>query len=201
MENKVEGITPMSELISPDEDVQKLGAQIKARRVELGLSLRDLSATTNLSATFLSNLERGIANPTLDSLRKVSNSLNTPILYMATNIRETSPVVRHNERRRINLSKGHIRYEILTPTLNKKMVLFEAKVTAADGNIVVGPLAEPTEECLVVLSGRINICLSGQSYELDAGDSVYFEGRNLEGINVIGDEEATYISAITPPVF
>lgn len=191
----------MSELISPDEDVQRLGVQIKERRVELGLSLRDLSATTNLSATFLSNLERGIANPTLDSLRKVSNALNTPILYMATNIRETSPVVRHNERRRINLSKGSIRYEILTPTLNRKMVLFQAKVTAEDGNIVVGPLAEPTEECLVVLSGRISICLSGQTYELDSGDSIYFEGRNLECINVIGDGEATYISAITPPVF
>jgi mannose-6-phosphate isomerase-like protein (cupin superfamily) len=120
---------------------------------------------------------------------------------MATNTREATPVVRHDQRRRINLSNGHIRYEILTPTLNKKMVLFEAKVTAEDGNIVVGPLAEPTEECLVVLSGRMSICLSGQTYELDAGDSVYFEGRNLECINVIGDGEATYISAITPPVF
>jgi hypothetical protein len=47
----------------------------------------------------------------------------------------------------------------------------------------------------------MSICLSGQTYELDAGDSVYFEGRNLECINVIGDGEATYISAITPPVF
>jgi len=65
----------------------------------------------------------------------------------------------------------------------------------------VGPLAEPTEECLVVLSGRINIVLSGVLYELECGDSVYFEGRNLESITVPGEGEATYISAITPPVF
>jgi transcriptional regulator with XRE-family HTH domain len=201
MENNGKETSPMSDLTSPDDDVQKLGAQIKARRVELGLSLRDLSATTNLSATFLSNLERGIANPTLDSLRKVSNALNTPILYMASNLRDGSPVVRHDQRRRINLSHGHIRYEILTPTLNKKMVLFEAKVTAEDGNIVVGPLVEPTEECLVVLTGRISVSLAGQTYELEPGDSIYFEGRNLESIMVIGDGEATYISAITPPVF
>ena len=201
MENNGKETSPMSELTSPDEDVQRLGAQIKARRMELGLSLRDLSATTNLSATFLSNLERGIANPTLDSLRKVSNALNTPILYMASNLRDASPVVRHDQRRRINLSHGHIRYEILTPTLNKKMVLFEAKVTAEDGNIVVGPLVEPTEECLVVLTGRISVCLAGQTSELEPGDSIYFEGRNLESIKVIGDGEATYISAITPPVF
>ena len=191
----------MSDSTLPDDEVLRLGMHIKSKRAELGLSLRDLAATTGLSATFLSNLERGIANPTLDSLRKVSNALNTPILYMANTYREATPVVRKNERRHLNLSNGHVRYEILTPTLNKKMVLFQGRVTEEDGNIVVGPLTEPTEECLVMLTGRINICISGQTYELEVGDSIYFEGRNLEGINVVGAEEATYISAITPPVF
>ena len=191
----------MSDTTLPDDEVQRLGAHIKAKRAELGLSLRDLAATTGLSATFLSNLERGIANPTLDSLRKVSNALNTPILYMANPVREGSPIVRKDQRRSLNLSNGRIRYEILTPTLNKKMVLFQARVTKNDGNIVVGPLAEPTEECLVMLSGQISICLAGQAFDLEAGDSIYFEGRSLESIYVIGDEEATYISAITPPVF
>ena len=73
----------MSDPSLPDDEVLRLGVHIKSKRTELGLSLRDLAATTGLSATFLSNLERGIANPTLDSLRKVSNALNTPILYMA----------------------------------------------------------------------------------------------------------------------
>ena len=191
----------MPEQIEPDDEVLKLGAHIKARRIELNLSLRDLAAATGLSATFLSKLERGQANPTLDTLRKVSTALKTSILYMATSVREARPVVRSHQRRHLNLSQGHIRYEILTPTLNRKMVLFQARVTAEDGNVVVGPLAEPTEECLVVLSGRIDIVLSGVTYELECGDSVYFEGRNLESITVPGEGEATYISAITPPVF
>jgi transcriptional regulator with XRE-family HTH domain len=191
----------MSEPSQPDEDVQRLGAYIKARRLELELSLRDLAATTGLSATFLSNLERGVANPTLDSLRKVSNALTIPLLFMANVPQETSPVVRYNERRHLNLLNGQIRYEILTPKLTKKMVLFEACIMAEDGNIVVGPLAEPTEECLVMLSGRINIRLNDQNYELEAGDSIYFDGGSLESIIALGDTEARYISAITPPVF
>ena len=69
---------------APDEEVVRIGSHIKARRTELNLSLRDLSASTGLSATFLSNLERGIANPTLDSLRKVSTALGTSLLFMAT---------------------------------------------------------------------------------------------------------------------
>ena len=187
--------------MAPDDEVQKLGVYIKTRRVELGLSLRDLSLTTNLSATFLSSLERGNANPTLDSLRKISTALNTPILYMANNSREATPVVRRNQRKQLNLSNGHLRYEILTPTLNKKMAVIQASITPDDGNIVVGPLAEPTEECLVMLSGRINIVVSGQSYDLEEGDSIYFEGKNLESLIALGETEATYISAITPPAF
>jgi len=185
----------------PDDEVLRIGTHIKARRTELNLSLRDLSASTGLSATFLSNLERGMANPTLDSLRKVSTALGTSLLFMATNTSESSPVVRSHERRRLNLSNGHIQYEILTPTLNRKMVLFQGRVTAEDGNIVVAPLAEPTEECLVLLTGKINIVISGQMYQLEAGDSIYFEGRNLTSLTVTGAGEATYISAITPPVF
>ena len=105
--------------ISLDDEAALLGIRIKARRAELNLSLRDLAVTTGLSATFLSNVERGIANPTLDSLRKISNALNTPILHMANNMRESTPVVSHDQRRSSNLSVGQIRSEILTPTLNK----------------------------------------------------------------------------------
>ena len=186
---------------APDEEVVRIGSHIKARRTELNLSLRDLSASTGLSATFLSNLERGIANPTLDSLRKVSTALGTSLLFMATATSESSPVVRRHERRRLNLSNGHIQYEILTPTLNRKMVLFQGRVTAEDGNIVVAPLAEPTEECLVLLTGKINVVISGQMYQLEAGDSLYFEGRTLSSLTVSGEGEATYLPAITPPVF
>ena len=191
----------MTDTPLPDDDILRLGSYIKTRRTELNLSLRDLAATTGLSATFLSNLERGVANPTLESLRKVTTALNSPILFMANTPREATPIVRRHQRRQLNFSNGHVHYEILTPTLTRKMVVFQARITAEDGNIVVGPLAEPTEECLVMLSGQITIVLSGQTYDLQEGDSVYFEGRNLESISVPGDGEAVYLSIITPPVF
>ncbi len=191
----------MAETMTGNEDVQRLGAYIKARRTELSLSLRDLAEATGLSATFLSSLERGLANPTLESLRKVSNALSTSLLHMTENEPEQSPVVRHDQRRHISFPPGHVRLEILTPSLTRKMVLFQVRATVEDGNLVVQPLSEPTEECLVVLSGQISIRVAGQVSQMEAGDSVYFQGRDLESIHVIGEGEASYISAITPPVF
>jgi transcriptional regulator with XRE-family HTH domain len=184
-----------------DDDNRRLGLEIKARRTALGMSLRDLATQTGLSPTFISSLERGIGNPTLDSLRKVSNALNMPIFRLIGGAADRSPIVRHDERKHLTLPPGHVRFEIMTPTLTRKMVAFQVRATANEGDLVVQPLVEPTEELLVVLSGRLRLELAGQVYMLEAGDSAYFEGRDLESIRVVGDGEACYISAITPPVF
>ena len=177
------------------------GPRLKARRKELKMSLRDLAAKTGLSATFLSTLERGIGNPTLESLRKVSNALGIPLLYLSGNSTEKNLIVRHDQRRRLVFPPRRLEYEILTPSLTRKMVVIQIRATAEDGNLVSGPLSHPTEECIVVLSGRIGLWIAGGAYELEAGDSIYFEGQELESIQVLGDQEAVYISIITPPVF
>ena len=53
------------------------------------------------------------------------------------------------------IAHGHISIEILVPDLLHKMVLFQVRATAADGNLVGPPLMVPTEECLVVVEGML----------------------------------------------
>jgi transcriptional regulator with XRE-family HTH domain len=54
-----------------------LGVLIRARRSERELRLADLSAATGLSMSFLSQLERGLTNPSLNSLIAIANALDT----------------------------------------------------------------------------------------------------------------------------
>ena len=63
-----------------------IGQRLKKRRTELNLSLRDLASTTQLTAAFLSQVERGISNPSLNSLRRISTSLNVPMLYFMAEV-------------------------------------------------------------------------------------------------------------------
>jgi hypothetical protein len=134
-------------------------------------------------------------------LRKVANALNAPIFRLMGGAPERTPIVRHDQRLHITLPSGNVRFEVMSPTLTRKMVVFQVRATAQQGNLVVQPLSEPTEECLVVLSGKLRLTLAGQTYDLEPGDSAYFEGRDLESMYVISPGEASYISAITPPVF
>ena len=177
----------------------RFGERIRERRTELNLSLRDLAAMTDLSATFLSLLERAQANPTLASARRIANALKVPLHRLLVDSVENSLVITKAQRRQMVFPDSQVRYEILTPQLTRKMVLFQVSLPPEAGNIMQQPLAEPTEECIVVLAGRVQIQLAGQIYELTAGDSIYFENLYLESICAVGDGLAEYISAVARP--
>lgn len=180
---------------------EALGQQIRARRLQLRMGQREVARATGLSATFISNLERGQANPTLDTLRRVADALNTPLFRLLADSADTNPVVRRQQRKHMRFPIGRLDIEVLTPDLLHKMVVFQVRASAADGNLVVGPLLTPTEECFVILQGSIAMTVAGQVHELHCSDSIYIEGRSLQGIRVISEEEAVYIVAMTPPAF
>lgn len=180
---------------------ESLGAHIRARRAEINLGVRDLARATGLSATFISKLEHGRANPTLDTLRVIANALNTPLFRLLAGADEHDPVVRLRQRRRTTITPGRISIELMAPDLHHKMVLFQVHATAADGNLVGPPLMVATEECLIVMQGSIAVTVNGQDHELQTGDSIYVEGRSLEAIRVTSADEASFISAMTPPAF
>lgn len=182
----------------PDQQAEtyKLGQRIKIRRQAMNLSLRDLAEVTGLSPTFVSSLERGNGNPTLDSLRKLANALELPMSRLLDESVERELVVRRDQRMRLSFASEQVFFELLTPRMSGQMLLFEVQAAAENGNLVGQPMPEAVEECMVVLAGAIQVCLAGQIYRLEAGDSIYFESRDLESICVASESEAQYIAAI-----
>ncbi|MBK6311719.1 MAG: helix-turn-helix transcriptional regulator [Candidatus Microthrix sp.] len=56
-----------------------LGKRLRSRRVALGLTLADASARAGLSLPYVSNLERGRGNPTIDALRSLADALDLEV--------------------------------------------------------------------------------------------------------------------------
>lgn len=56
-----------------------IGERINSKRRELKLSLRDLAQRADLTASYLSQVERVITDPSIKSLRKIANALKVPI--------------------------------------------------------------------------------------------------------------------------
>lgn len=61
----------------------ELGDKLKAIRKVKGLSLKQLSLDTKeqVSVSFLSDIENGRGNPSIDSLKIIASTLNTPVSY------------------------------------------------------------------------------------------------------------------------
>ncbi|MFZ0088022.1 MAG: helix-turn-helix transcriptional regulator [Solirubrobacteraceae bacterium] len=56
-----------------------LGALLRAQRIAAELSLRELAERTNVSNAYLSELERGLHEPSLRVLRAIASALGTPL--------------------------------------------------------------------------------------------------------------------------
>lgn len=59
--------------------LEALGALLRAQRVSAAMSLRELAARTKVSNAYLSELERGLHEPSLRVLRAVAAALDTPL--------------------------------------------------------------------------------------------------------------------------
>lgn len=183
--------------------VRSFGERMRARRKELGLSLEELAQRTGLTASFLSLVERDMSNPSLESLRHIADALGVPPFYFSQENGGTAmhnPVVRAAGRIKVTFPPGDVTSELLVPNLRNKLEVFISHVKPSAGNIARTPQMD-TEECLLVLEGQVRVVLHEQEYVLSAGDSIYIHGFALREISAVGETEAVFLSAITPPIF
>lgn len=59
--------------------VKSLGERMRARRVELGLTIAQVAERSQLSLPYISNLERNRGNPTIDALRAIAAALDVSV--------------------------------------------------------------------------------------------------------------------------
>ncbi len=178
----------------------ELGHRLRTRRQELGLSLRELAERVGLTASFLSQIERDLASPSIESLRKISDALEVPIFHFLIEPEVRSPVVRRDERAKLRLPGSNLTYQLMTPDLNRQMEVFLAEKEPGEEKITI-PLRQQTEEFIYVLEGQLEIELGEEVYLLGPGDSVYFDGPLLRRLTACGDTTLRFISVITPPIF
>lgn len=56
-----------------------IGISIREQRIRKGIKQKDLAVRCELSATHLSQIEKGIKKPSLDTLERICNTLEIPL--------------------------------------------------------------------------------------------------------------------------
>jgi DNA-binding XRE family transcriptional regulator len=72
--------------IDEDKVLAIVGAHILQRRTELGFSQRDLAVLAAVDRAFLARVEQGLRNPSVVSLAKVAQAMDTTVSWLTRDI-------------------------------------------------------------------------------------------------------------------
>ena len=82
----------------PDDEPNILGSFIRAQRQMANLSLRQLSALTEVSNPYLSQIERGLHEPSMRVLRSIAEALNVSAETLLKQAGLVNEAAGHDER-------------------------------------------------------------------------------------------------------
>jgi DNA-binding transcriptional MerR regulator/quercetin dioxygenase-like cupin family protein len=177
-----------------------IAGTIRDLRKRRGMTLRDVSAATGLSPSYLSALERGAAAPSIASLQKIGAAFDTNALTLMSGSYQApeSPVVRAADRRMLDSDKGVRIEDLSTAGSNLEPLIF----TFAPGAGSDGAISHEGEEFLLVLSGRLSLQLDGsEDYLLDPGDSMSFRSERAHEFGNPGTVPTSVLWLNTPRTF
>ena len=175
------------------QDYPEIGEQLRARRHELGWSLRDLADRLGVSPSLISQIERGRANPSVSTLYSIVQALDISLDELLFNERRPAeppiggPIQRSNERHRIRLASG-VLWDRLT-TVSEPGVEFLHVVYE------VGGASSPEDafqrhaghEWGYVLSGTLTVTIAFRTYTLEPGDAVSLDSTTPHRLANLGD--------------
>jgi len=156
-------------------DKAELGYRIKKTREEKHLTLKSIEATAGISATHISEIERGKTSPTLGALLRISGALGkNPAYFLEEEDLGDVSVVTLESRLKESLPDNAGTVERLTTCIPGGR-LQACIVTLAPGK------SHRTEkhhhygnEAARVLSGTIRFAVGNESVDLDEGDAIHY---------------------------
>lgn len=178
-----------------------IGGRLKLVRLSRKLSQRELARRAGVTNATVSLIEANRVNPSVGALKRVLDGLP---MSLAEFFALESPAPRkafYAAEELVQVGKGKISYRQVGADLSGRalQILVEHYAPGADTGRVL--LRHEGEEGGVVLKGRIEVTVAGQSRLLGPGDAYYFESQQPHRFRNIGPEPCEIISACTPPSF
>jgi len=182
----------------------KIGKTIREFRLARNMSIKELSKKTNLTSSLISQVERNLISPSLNSLTKISGALKVPIVSFFTEATlKPCPITRKKQRKKtVIFSSSHVIYQLLSPDPDRKIEFLSVEIEPEeDENDENELITHGGEECGYVIKGELEVRLGKERYYLKEGDSIYFQSRIPHRFKNTGKGKVISIWAMTPPSF
>ena len=178
------------------------GSKLRELRNQKQMTIAELSKRSEVSTGLISQIERDLVIPSVVSLWRLAQVLDTNIEYFFEETKEDDQVTIRNEDHKILVTHHNSSfYKMLSPNV-KGRLLDLTEITLKSGcTYDHSPLAHSGEECGYVISGELTVYLNGKEYVLQKGDSIYFRSSLPHKYINRGTEDCVSIWAMTPAFF
>lgn len=186
-----------------DSDLAAIGASVRRERRRQRLSLEALSAKAGVSFGLISQLERGLGNPTYSALRSVTEALGVSLSQL---LQVTEPqqddVVRAGDRHLLPMLEEHpasqrVVRELLTPTGRSSLQVIRSTIPPGFTNEGKA-FRHLGTECVVVESGVLTVVHGERRVQLSPGDSMTYLCSMPHWWANDTDEPCVVLGAVTP---
>jgi transcriptional regulator with XRE-family HTH domain len=186
----------------PQESISRaLGKRVRRTRQEKGLTLKQIEAKVGISATHISEIERGNTSPTIGALNKIAEALGVPSSYLI----DLSPapdlrVLHADDRKALSLSGEYIDFDPLTDRAACSDLSLFISTIKSDGPVECTPGHQGEEFCYV-LDGILEVVVCGASHVLRRGDSIHFKATQPHRIRNLAASPSRAVWAVRPRLF
>jgi transcriptional regulator with XRE-family HTH domain len=182
---------------------QRIGREVRTLRTRLGLTGGELAKASNISTGMLSKIETGQISPSLATLEAIAAALNVSLasIFAGTEARRDCSFVKANRGVQIDrrgTKAGH-RYELLGHSVAGPVIVEPYLITLAADAEPYTAFQHAGVELLYMLSGRVLYRHGDQVYDMEPGDTLFFDATAHHGPEALPELPSSYLSIIIYP--
>lgn len=154
--------------------IEELGRRIRKLRAERRMTLKQVEHVSGLSATHLSEIERGRTSPTIGALTRIARALEKDVAYFVE--QDERPEVAHHLREQLAgfTAVPGVSVEALTPGIpGSGLFAYRVRLDLAPGaELRLAPQELPADTIVHVSAGAVSARAGGTEHDLRAGDTL-----------------------------
>jgi transcriptional regulator with XRE-family HTH domain len=155
----------------------RVGARLRARRLERGLTITEVAERAGLTAGFISQLERDLTSASLSSLYRICAVLELRVGDLIDDV-PAGRLIRREEQARRSLALGNAEHLLLSSRDERRFHVTESHIPPG-GSAGEEPYTLPADvELVYVLSGSLELGVGDEVHELEQGDTLTYSPRD-----------------------
>ena len=155
----------------------RIGARLRAARLERGLTMSEVAERAGLTAGFISQLKRDLTSASLSSLYRICAVLGIRVGNLIDDV-PSGRLIRREEQARRSLAMGDAEHLLLSSREERRFHVTESHIPPG-GSAGREPYTLPADvELVYVLRGSLELRVGDETHVLKEGDTFTYSPRD-----------------------